>query len=250
MANPLPLISLATADLSLVEGTTFLMTNQDADYPATNLGDGNPAHVAKSTLDVTTITISTDSSAVQAVALINTNAVTATVNGNTVLIPSVDYDLQRIHGWADFRTSELGPGSSWNIALTSAGGAEVWIGHIALLTSLLPLNLKYGLAVGRHRPGDTTHVTRLGSALRSGVKIRTRWARGVVDLEEDEALMRNLEASAEGTIHPLILIPDEVVNDAWLVHYAASDFQLTYQNYSVREVPVSFEEQSSGPPNG
>lgn len=246
MANPLPLVALASDNLSLT--ASFSMTNEDADYPAANLEDANPAKVAKSTTTSTTITVTTSNLSVKAVALFNTNAVTATVEGVGVTIPSVDVDGQRIHGWLDRRTSPLGPTTTWDIVLGRVSGA-VWIGHIALLTDLDPLNLKYGLQVGRKRPGDTRHETRLGAVIVTGQQIRTRWAKGVVDLEEDETQIRNMEASAKGGVLPFILIPDEATNDAWLVRFA-SEFQLTYSNYGVREMPLSFDELSSGPPNG
>lgn len=249
VANPLPLIALASYDLSLVDGTAFSMTNQDPEHPATKLGNGNPADVAKSLTDTTTVSITTDSSAVRGVALINTNAIAATVNGQTVVIPALDYDGQRIHGWGDFRLAELGPTTGWSIALTAAGGEPVWIGHIALLIDLLALNLKYGLKVGETRPGDTLLTTRLGSTLRSGAQIRTRWARGIVDLEADELTMRSLYASARGSILPMVLIPDEAKNDAWLV-YLSSSLEVNYPDYGIRPVPLAFDEISGGPPNG
>lgn len=247
VANPLPLVGLAGDDLGLT--ASYAMSNEDADYPASNLAGGDPALVAKSSTTSTTITVTTGSQSVVGVALINTNAETATVNGQAVTIPSLDYDGQRVHGWIDRRTAPLGPTTTWSVALSRPSGV-VWIGHIALLVSLHALNLKYGLTVGRRRPGDVEIMTRLGSALRYGAQIRTRWAKGVVDLEDDEALLRTLEASAKGVVLPFLFIPDEASNDAWLVKFAANDWALSYPNYGVREVPLALEEISGGPPNG
>lgn len=249
MANPLPLVGLPGHDLTLLSATTFAMTNEDADYPAENLGDGNPANVAKSTTTSTTITITTASSSVVVAALINTNAETATVNGASVTIPTAELDEQRLHGWLDRRTAALGPTTTWTIALSRASGV-VWIGAIPLLTAVSELNLKYGLEQGRRRPGDIQIQTRLGSIVRHGSQIRTRWAKGVVDLIENEATLKQLEASAKGAILPFLFIPDEAVNDAWLVSFAANDFRWSYPDYDVRPIPLAFEELSGGPPNG
>lgn len=256
MANPLPLVALAGDDLTFAAGTSFAfeIDTEDTDYPATNLLTGDPAVVTKSTTNIMQLVVTTTSQNVVAVVLINTNATSAAVNdevsgSQAIVIPAVDYDGQRIHGWLDRQTAPLGPSTTWHIAISRTSG-PVWIGHIALLVDIHPLNLKYGLTVGRRRPGDTEIMTRLGSALRYGAQIRTRWARGMVDLEDDEALMRTLEASAKGVVLPFVFIPDEASNDAWLVKFASNDWALTYPNYGVREVPVAFEELSGGPPNG
>jgi hypothetical protein len=249
MANPLPLVGLPGQDLTLLPATTFSMTNEDAEYPAENLGDGDPANVAKSTTNTTTITITTTSASVVAAMLANTNAETASVQAVSVTVPAVDYDEQRIHPWLDRRTSPLGPSTTWTIVLSRASGV-VWIGAIPLLTDIHELNLRYGLEMGRRRPGDTLLQTRGGSIIRHGYQIRTRWARGEVNLIENEDLLKRLEANAKGAILPFVFIPDEAVNDAWYVSFAANDFKWGYPDYDVRPIPLAFEEISGGPPNG
>jgi hypothetical protein len=126
----------------------------------------------------------------------------------------------------------------------------VWIGAIPLLTDIHELNLRYGLEMGRRRPGDTLLQTRGGSIIRHGYQIRTRWARGEVNLIENEDLLKRLEANAKGAILPFVFIPDEAVNDAWYVSFAANDFKWGYPDYDVRPIPLAFEEISGGPPNG
>jgi len=247
MANPLPLVAYPGDDV--VWTGTVGMTNEDADYPAENVQDADPAKVAKATGTSTTITVTTSSVSVVGAALINTNAETATVNGVSVTIPALEADGQRVHGWLDRRTNPLGPATSWSIALSRSSGV-VWIGRICLVVALRNLNLKYGLAMGRRRPGDVAITTRLGSIVRYGAQIRTRWAQGSVDLIEDATMLHALEASAKGTLLPFLFIPDELADDAWFVSMAASDFSMTIPNYDVREITLSFEELSGGPPNG
>jgi hypothetical protein len=249
VANPLPLVGLPSNDLTLVSTTTFSMTNEDAEYPAENLGDGDPANTAKSTTNTTTITITTSSASVVIGAIINTNATTVTINGVTVTIPAVELDGQRIHGWLDRRTTPLGPATTWTIVLTRPTGV-VWVGAIPLLTAVSELNLRYGLEMGRRRPGDTAIPTRMGSIMKHPADIRTRWAKGEVNLIENETLLKQHEASAEGFIGSFLFIPDEATNDAWYVSYAANDFKWGYPDYDVRPIPLAFEELSGGPPNG
>jgi hypothetical protein len=246
VANPLPLVVLPGDDA--VFGATASMTNEDPDYPATNLLTGDPALVAKSTTTSTTVTLTTASLTALALGLINTNATTITFNGNSMPIASLDPDGQRIHPWLDRRSSPI-TASSWVIALSVASGV-VWLGRPVIAQAVYDLNLKYGLKMGRRRPGDVEIKTRLGSIIRHGADIRTRWATGSIDVIESEALLKALDASAKGSLLPFLFIPDEATNDAWFVRFTSNEFSITIPNYDVREIPFSVEEVSSGPPNG
>lgn len=247
MANPLPLVALTSADISLTASVS--MSNEDADYPAENLLDGDPANVAKSTTNSTTVTFTTPSSTVVAAALINTNAETATINGVSITIPALDDDGQRLHGWLDRRLVPLGPTTSWAIALSRSSGV-VWIGAVPILTDIEELNLRYGLQLGRTRPGDVIIKTRLGSLIKHQQTIRTRWAKGQTWDEASFAILDALEASARGPMFPFVFIPDEATNDAWYVALDADDYAVTYPDYGVREVDFKVTELSGGPPNG
>lgn len=245
-ANPLPLVALPGDDAVWLGSVS--MSNQDAAYPATNVQNADPADVAKSTTTSTTITITTTSTAAVAIALINTNATTATVNGNAVTIPALDADGQRVHGWLDRRTTPI-TATTWTIALSVVSGV-VWIGRIVIVSAIYELPFKYGLQLGRLRPGDVEMRTRRGSVIRHGAQIRTRTAQGSVDLDTLEPVLRGLEESSKGSLLPFLFIPDEATNDAWWVTFRANDFAVTYANIDVREIAVAFEELSSGPPNG
>lgn len=244
---PLPLVALPGDDA--IWGASLSMSNEDASYPASNLKNDDPADVAKSTTTSTTITVTTSSITPVAVALINTNAQSATFNGDPFTIPSLDPDGQRIHPWLDLRGSPVAPGTSWSIALSRSSGV-VWCGRIVLVTAIYDLNLKYGLQRGRLRPGAIEIRTRLGTIIRHDAQIRTRWARGSVDRSESESLLHQLEASAKGSRLPFLVIPDELTNDAWFVTFKANDFMATISDLDVVEIPLAFDEVSSGPPNG
>jgi hypothetical protein len=251
VANPLPLVALAGDNLALV-ASSFSIGDEDPDYPADNLAEANPAKPAKSTALSASVSIVTPAATIVAAALFNTNATQAAIAAGGpaefFAIPDLDLDGQRVDPWLDLRASPLGPATTWSIGLEADD--PVVIGQIALLVALHPLNLKYGLRRGRKRPGDVEHVTRSGTVLRSGANIRTWWARGLADLEEDETLHRNLEASAKGSLIPFVFIPDENTNEAWFGRFASNDFEIGLSNYSLREFPFQFDQMSSGPPNG
>jgi hypothetical protein len=249
MANPLPLVGLPGDDLAYVGTASVTAGTADAAYPVTNALDDDPANICKATGNSLTIRVTTPSAVPLAVAAINTNAETLTFDGGSMPIPTAEPDGQRRHPWLNLRLTPPSAGTTWDFAFSRASGV-VWVGRLVLLVALYELPLKYGLRVGRNRPGDVEIQTRLGSVIRHGAQIRRRWARGQVDLIEAESLMRAQEASAKGSLLPFLFIPDEATNDAWFVRHLANDWSLTYPNYDVREVPFGVEEVSSGPPNG
>jgi len=245
MPNPLPLVALAGDDA--VTTATLSMSNEDADFPAANAQSYNPAKLAKSTTNTTTFTITTSSITPRAIALIQTNAESATINGNAITIAGLDSDGQRIHSWLDLE-GLVGAGTSWTLVLTKASGT-VFIGRIVLVVDLHELNVRYGWEVGRNRPGEITIETRLGTILKHTAELRTRYAQGVVNLLEDEDLLDSLDSSAKGSNIPYLLIPDEGVNDAWYVRQS-SPYRKGYPDIDVRETPLRFDELSNGPVNG
>lgn len=238
----LPLIALPQDDLT--RPGALSMTNEDASFPATNAATDDPARVAKSTTTTTTFTLTTPSASVVAVALIQTNATTASING--VDIPTVGLDLegQRIHPWLYFPTP-LGPTTTWEIELSRPSGI-VFLGRLVVLTAIYPLNVKYGWAVGRVRGADDEIPTRRGSINYVGGDIRTKWGEGVVDLIEDEALLSALDLGCAGKFRPTLLIPDEHANEAWFVRQT-TPYARSVTNLDVRVTHLRFEEVSSGP---
>jgi hypothetical protein len=246
MPNPLPLVALAGDDA--VTTATISMSNEDAEFPAENAQSYNPAKLAKSTTNTTTFTITTSSITPVAIALIQTNAETATLNGLPITIPVLDSDGQRIHPWLDMRGSPEAAGTSWTLVLSKASGV-VFIGRICLVVALHALNVRYGWEVGRNRPGEVTIETRMGVVLKHTSELRSRYAQGVVNLLEDEALLASLDSSAKGSNLPYLLIPDEDTNDAWYVRQS-SPYRKGYPDIDVRETPLRFDELVNGPVNG
>lgn len=246
MANPLPLVGLATDEY--VRSATISMTNEDADYPATNAQNDNPALVAKSTTTTTTFTITTTSFSPRYLAIINSSAETGTINGDTITLPGLDAEGQRLNAVLDMGGSPPGAGTTWTIVLSRASGI-LWVGRIALFDDIHELNVKYGWTVGATRPGEVRITTRGGVILKHTQALRTRWAEGVVDLLEDETLIKTLDTGAKGDYFPFLLIPDEEVNDGWWVHQTVP-YAKSHPDIDVRETKLRFEELTSGPVNG
>ena len=146
MANPQPLFALTTDDL-LNERVDLSMTNEDPDYPTENLLDDDPATVTKSTTTTTTITLDFNlgfigAPVAVAVALINTNAVTASITGGSattpIVMPGLEYGYgDRLNPW--MRLTSTMPDLTWDLTLTRPSEI-VWIGRIVLLTALHPFN--------------------------------------------------------------------------------------------------------------
>jgi hypothetical protein len=247
VANPLPLYSTPSDDL--IWGAGLSMTNEDAEYPVENAQGAAPVPAARSTTNTTTITITTASALPVYLALHNTNAETGTFNGHTITFPGVDAEGQRIGPRLDLRTLIFAAGTSWTLVLSRASG-DVWVGRISLVTVVYELNVKQGTwAVGRRRPADITIETRGGHVLKHSYGVRTRLAKGTVDLIEDEADISGMDLKANGSVLPFLLVPDEATNDAWFVRQT-TEYAKAYPDFDVRATSLTFEELSSGPPNG
>jgi hypothetical protein len=245
VANPLPLVGLGKYDVWWDAGLT--MSNEDDEYPVGNSQGVDPIPVAKSTTPTTTITATFPSATLAMLAIFQTNAETGTINGHAITFPGLDDEGQRIHPFLDLRALGITTGSV-TIVLSRASGV-VWFGRISLMTRVEALNVKYGFDVeGRERPGDEEIPTRRGSIIYGSAELRTRWAQGVVDLIEDEAMLSTLDLSARGKRFPMLFIPDENVNSAWWARQT-NPYVRSVTNYDVRPTKLRFDELSCGPVN-
>jgi hypothetical protein len=256
MANPQPLVALPGEDLYTT--AVLSMTNPDASYPIANSQDHDPATLAKATTASTAITINCGIPVTpKAIAIIHSNAVgTATLTGSgglntTVTLPGLEFvdHGERLNGWKSLVGLSGVTSTIFTLTLTTTA-ATVFVGRVCLVLNLHPLNLRYGLAFGILWPGRIVLTTRLGSKVLHDAGIRMRTATGVVNLAEDEALLRELEANARGSLLPFLFVPDEGTNDAWYVRFRADDFTWSFPDIDVTEIPIAVEELAMGPPNG
>lgn len=230
------------------------MSNQNAAYPATNIKTADPALVAKSTTTSTAITINCGSNVTPvAIALINTNATTAVITNaaglnQAITIPAVQLDGQRVHGWKSLVGLANVTDDIFTVTISVPSGV-VWIGRIALVLAVQTVNWAYGPTFGVSRPGNTIIQTRLGSVMVHDAGIRTRFAEFTFTLDEDMAMWRALEQSAKGPVLPFLFIPFADTNDSWWVRLP-DGFKAQFVEPGYTDVPLRFEELSSGPPNG
>lgn len=244
--NPLPLVALAGDDV--INVATITSADDDPEFPITNAQDQNPAKLAKGVANTLTANITTSSVLPVAAAAFQTNAETITINGHSFVVPGLDSEGQRIHPWLGLTGLITVAGTSWTMVFSKASGV-VFVGRISLVVALRDLNVKYGWEVGRIRPADIDVTTRAASVINLPYGIRTKWAEGVVDLHEDEAMLSSLDLSAKGRTFPMLFIPDEAVNEAWFARQV-NPYTRKYPNIDVRETPLRFEELSCGPVNG
>lgn len=243
-ANPLPLVGLAGHDL--IWSATLSASDDDTEFPIQNAQTDDPALLCKGVANTLNITITTASATPVAIALIQTNAETGTLDGQAITFPGLDSEGQRIHPWK--LLAGLSPGTSRTLVLSKASGV-VFVGRICLLTELQELNVKYGWERGRFRPADIEIPTRGGSLLYHSFGVRTKWAQGVVDLHEDETMLSSLDLSAKGKTLPMLFIPDEATNEAWFARQS-TPYSVGIPNIDVRETKLRFDEVSCGPVNG
>ncbi|MGE3175924.1 MAG: hypothetical protein AB7O32_00525 [Vicinamibacterales bacterium] len=245
---------LALPGDDLVWTATVSMTDEDADYPATNVQHWNPARLAKATASSTTVTIDCSGNVTPvAVALINTNATSAAISNaaglnQAITIPALEADGQRIHGWQSLIGLSNVTDDIFDIDLSRPSGV-VTIGRIALVVQVYDVNWVPGHVVGIDRPGNVALRTRLGTVIVHDAGIRVRSVDATFDLAEDAPVWRGLERSAKGEALPFLFIPDDTQNDAWWVRLDPS-FRERSGLPGFMSLPRRMTELSSGPPNG
>jgi hypothetical protein len=235
--------ALPTNDL--ISTGTVSATNENADYPDTNLQNYDPADPFKATSTSTTITVTHANATRKAVAFINHNlaGATVTVGGVSVTIPSRTLDGQCVNAW---KLLDLSASTSTSIVISGAS-ANVQIGRICLVSSYADLTWLYGLETYRRHPvnsirtfGETENIYDKGLSI---------WgARGMVNRDTSRSGIESLWAAAKGRVIPWLLIPDTAVNEAHYVRFA-TDLQ-TYRriNPNATEMPIEVEAASMGLP--
>lgn len=227
-------------------------------YPASNVGNRNPAKPFKSVGTSTTLRATFGSNQVLvAVAIINHNLAGASsvvlTSGaglnQTVTIPANDSDGQCLNPFLDFSSAALAQRTSttFDLAITTNALGNVAIGEILLLTALRDLRWMWGL---KFQPGRAVvrHRTFGGSLLAYDKKIRVRRASGRVQLQSEETAMRLLETEGRGEVYPWLLIPVRTVNDCWFVQFVPGSFAYMPRSLGSTELVIEAEEVSSGPP--
>jgi hypothetical protein len=251
-----PLIVMPQADEAPNAQWSVVSGTENVEYPASYLGNRNPARPFKATGTSVTARATFGSDVILVgVSIQNHNLAGATVSitsgsglSQPIPTPANDYDDLWIGPWLDFSSALLVQRTStqFNIVVTGGLLGPIAIGEVILITAFTDLNLKLG---AKYQPTrlQIRHRTWGASHLQYDKRIRIRTAKGMLDLRSDEATMRRLEAEAIGGYHPFLFIPDEDVNEAWYVQLVPGSFSYSLQTHGVTQMPFEVQEISSGP---
>lgn len=232
---------------------TFSMTSEDPAYPAINGNNRNPIDPLKATATSTVITMTFPSNiTLDGILIANHNLVgsaatlsnlAGTPYSQALTIPARTADGQCTNIWRDTRTDSNRTDEVWKLTITGAS-ANVAIGEIALVTSLVELPWRPGARFGEDHP-DFAITTEMESILRYDSGIRIRWARGPLVLDTDRAVIYALWQALKGRNVPFVFVPDLAVNDGWYVHmerptieWARTAPGLSPHEFGVRELSM------------
>jgi hypothetical protein len=227
-------------------------------YPASNVGNRNPAKPFKATGTSATIRATFGASQVLVgVAIINHNLAGATSvsitsgSGLSQTIPiAANSGGQRTDAILDFSAASSGQRTSTTFDIVVSGGAlgNVAIGEVLLLTAIRDLNWLWGLTVKPEYLVKTAGKTFGASPLKYPKRIRIRRVSAVIDAQTEEAGQRIHFEEAQGETFPWLLWYDVAVNDAMYVQFVPGSFSWSPQSLGFTQIPIEAEELSSGPP--
>ncbi len=247
-----------------VAGTASSVTAsaEDPEYPAenlvapTNTGHLNlPSRPAKlvSTSGFWDITLPAPATVVAA-ALIYHNLdagldVTLEPSGGTpvsFVIPTHPEDGWPISPWIEVDQTA----TVWRLAINEANSLDVDVGRLLLVTSLrqLDTDVRWGVEEAEDF-GLIEHATELGVETIYDLPGKRRSFAGEIKVRDYEApSLISLARSARGRIQPWLLIPDEDVNDAWLVRFVESRWSRIRETVNFNTFPFRVQELSRGLP--
>jgi hypothetical protein len=155
----------------------------------------------------------------------------------------------------DFSAAANRTSTIWNVVIT--GNAEpVFLGEILLLTAWRD-DLNFLVEAS---PGDRTDVPSIVHRTHAGVRmvyehdVKIDGFKGEVLLEDNAAALNALFQTARGTARNFVWIPDDDVNDAYLVHFSERTIERlillsrSHHESGVKRVPIVLEEEGNGLP--
>lgn len=252
---------IVTANASIV-GTTA-----DGTYPATNLGDLDPAVPAKLTGTSGNWVFDFGSAQrVDVVAIIHHNltaGLNVQIQGNatnawgaptlaaSITIPAFGEDGQPANPFLDL-TGVSGYSTSgfrfWRLLIGAASGANVAIGEFLLVSNkrTLTKNIRWGAEETEEHP-VIEHETAHGVTRVYDLGVRRRRLRAELFISDANlALFRTLHRSAKGRVRPFLVVPNPSVNDAWFVRFDAASVNRQYVVTDRSTFTFGLEELSRG----
>lgn len=167
----------------------------------------------------------------------------------TITIPAYRADGTSTNAWKDLTVvAGYGAYRYTRLYVSSANGAAIQIGEIWLVGTKRQLvrNYQWGFVTDTFAKG-LEHRTELGVVKTFGLGVSSRVLR--VSLRGEESDRADLETwylDARGRRDPVLIIPDDLVNDAWFCRVPAV-LSLTRQFTDVNDTELTFDEVVRGP---
>jgi hypothetical protein len=239
----------------------------DAAYPATNLGDLNPAKPAK--LTTTTGSWVRDLGSAKTIEIASlvmhnltpglevrlqgnaTNAWGAPTFNQTFTIPAYHEDGMPVNPWMNLK--DLGVGISfrfWRVVVVGVNAAAVAIGDIILGRTLsqFPVNIHWGFTETDEHP-MIAHKTTHGVELIYDLNTKIRHVNGEVETTDaGYTAFKSLHRAARGKVLPWLMVLDPAINDAMLVRFEKETLEADRNFRNSSTIKLDFCELSRGMP--
>lgn len=154
---------------------------------------------------------------------------------------------ETVNAWAEFAAQSS---ATWTLSINAANSLDVVVGRLLLIETLrqLDTDVRWGVEEVEEF-GLIEHATELGVETIYDLHGRRRSFAGELKVRDYEApSLISLARSARGRIQPWLLIPDEDVNDAWLVRFVESLWSRTRETVNFNTFPFRVKELSRGLP--
>lgn len=220
----------APASYEVIPSATVTMTDEDSSYPAVNAQNDEVEDTAKATGQTTIFTCNFAPTLIAvepvAAAVINTNATEINISNDAgldedIAVPSRTLDGKQRNGWIDLRGLLNRLDSKFYFTLSKDGTAQLEVGRLVLVLSLLEFVWSPGVEFGHTRYGSVRNRTRLGSVRRRLSPVAPpRTGIGQFEDLADLTALLDLEAMGNGLGRGFLVIPDQTKNDALFVQPA------------------------------
>lgn len=257
---------------NVTANATITASAADAAYPATNIKDLDPAKPSKMTTTTGNWVFDFGSAQrVDIIALIHHNltaGLSVRIQGNAtnvwtsptldqaIAIPTYHEDGFCVNPFLDL-TGLAGYSVSgfrfWRLVVVGTNAANIAIGECVMLSlkRTLEINLSWGAEDTDAHP-TIEHTTAYGVTRVYDLGVKLRALRGEIPDTTDVGLasLQALHRSAHGRAKPFLIVPDPVLNDAWMVRFDASTSTLlrTMKFVDVNRLAIGFDECGRGLP--